>query len=70
MQIGGKALEGSYYSNHYFYGDPAPTVLAITGGTINAQLAEFSGNATSSPQGRSVSGNRVGATKAANYPSC
>jgi len=26
IEIGGKALEGSYYSNHYFYGDPAPTV--------------------------------------------
>src|SRR6266849_5409947 len=26
IEIGGKALEGSYYSNHYFYGDPAPMV--------------------------------------------
>lgn len=26
IQIGGKALEGCYYSNHYFYGDPAPKV--------------------------------------------
>ena len=26
IEIGGKALEGSYYSNHYFYGDPAPLV--------------------------------------------
>ena len=26
IEIGGKALEGSYYSNHYFYGDPAPIV--------------------------------------------
>ncbi len=26
IEIGGKALEGSYYSNHYFYGDPAPNV--------------------------------------------
>ncbi len=26
IEIGGKALEGSMYSNHYFYGDPAPLV--------------------------------------------
>jgi branched-chain amino acid transport system substrate-binding protein len=26
IEIGGKALEGAYYSNHYFYGDPAPIV--------------------------------------------
>jgi len=26
IEIGGKALEGSYYSNHYFFGDPAPIV--------------------------------------------
>jgi branched-chain amino acid transport system substrate-binding protein len=26
IEIGGKALEGSYYSNHYFYGDPVPMV--------------------------------------------
>ena len=26
VNLGGKALEGSYYSNHYFYGDPAPVV--------------------------------------------
>jgi branched-chain amino acid transport system substrate-binding protein len=26
IEIGGKSLEGSYYSNHYFYGDPAPLV--------------------------------------------
>jgi len=26
IEIGGKALEGSYYSNHYFYGDPKPVV--------------------------------------------
>jgi branched-chain amino acid transport system substrate-binding protein len=26
IEIGGKALEGCYYSNHYFYGDPAPIV--------------------------------------------
>jgi branched-chain amino acid transport system substrate-binding protein len=26
IEIGGKALEGSMYSNHYFYGDPAPVV--------------------------------------------
>jgi branched-chain amino acid transport system substrate-binding protein len=26
IEIGGKALEGSYYSNHYFYGDPSPVV--------------------------------------------
>jgi branched-chain amino acid transport system substrate-binding protein len=26
IEIGGKALEGCMYSNHYFYGDPAPTV--------------------------------------------
>ena len=26
VEIGGKALEGSYYSNHYFYGDPNPLV--------------------------------------------
>jgi branched-chain amino acid transport system substrate-binding protein len=26
LEIGGKALEGCYYSNHYFVGDPAPTV--------------------------------------------
>ena len=26
IEIGGKALEGCYYSNHYFYGDAAPAV--------------------------------------------
>ena len=26
LEIGGKALEGSYYSTHYFVGDPAPAV--------------------------------------------
>jgi branched-chain amino acid transport system substrate-binding protein len=26
IEIGGKALEGSYYSNHYFYGDSKPIV--------------------------------------------
>jgi branched-chain amino acid transport system substrate-binding protein len=26
IEIGGKALEGCYYSNHYFAGDPAPIV--------------------------------------------
>jgi branched-chain amino acid transport system substrate-binding protein len=26
IEIGGKALEGSFYTNHYFYGDPAPKV--------------------------------------------
>ncbi|MGZ4811070.1 MAG: ABC transporter substrate-binding protein [Thermoanaerobaculia bacterium] len=26
IEIGGKALEGSYYSNHYFYNDPNPVV--------------------------------------------
>jgi branched-chain amino acid transport system substrate-binding protein len=26
IEIGGKALEGCYYSNHYFYGDAAPMV--------------------------------------------
>jgi branched-chain amino acid transport system substrate-binding protein len=26
IEIGGKALEGSYYTNHYFYADPAPVV--------------------------------------------
>jgi branched-chain amino acid transport system substrate-binding protein len=26
IEIGGKALEGSFYTNHYFYGDPTPTV--------------------------------------------
>src|SRR5436190_1152214 len=26
IEIGGKALEGCYYSNHYFYGDAAPIV--------------------------------------------
>jgi branched-chain amino acid transport system substrate-binding protein len=26
VEIGGKALEGSFYSNHYFPGDPAPAV--------------------------------------------
>src|SRR5205823_7769055 len=26
IEIGGKSLEGSYYSNHYFYGDPTPLV--------------------------------------------
>src|SRR5438105_9618799 len=26
IEIGGQALEGSYYSNHYFYGDPSPVV--------------------------------------------
>src|SRR5947209_11204658 len=26
IEIGGKALEGSYYSNHYFYGDAKPVV--------------------------------------------
>jgi branched-chain amino acid transport system substrate-binding protein len=26
VEIGGKALEGSFYSNHYFAGDPQPAV--------------------------------------------
>ena len=26
IEIGGKALEGSFYANHYFYADPSPTV--------------------------------------------
>jgi branched-chain amino acid transport system substrate-binding protein len=26
IEIGGKALEGSFYTNHYFYADPAPVV--------------------------------------------
>ena len=26
LEIGGKALNGSFYANHYFYGDPSPTV--------------------------------------------
>jgi branched-chain amino acid transport system substrate-binding protein len=26
IEIGGKALEGSFYSNHYFEGDPSPVV--------------------------------------------
>jgi branched-chain amino acid transport system substrate-binding protein len=26
IEIGGKALEGCYYSNHYFYADPSPVV--------------------------------------------
>ncbi|MEA2338721.1 MAG: branched-chain amino acid transport system substrate-binding protein, partial [Thermoanaerobaculia bacterium] len=26
IEIGGKALEGCIYTNHYFYGDPAPVV--------------------------------------------
>ena len=26
IEIGGKSLEGSYYSNHYFYADPNPIV--------------------------------------------
>ncbi|HEX9407612.1 MAG TPA: ABC transporter substrate-binding protein, partial [Thermoanaerobaculia bacterium] len=26
IEIGGKALEGCMYTNHYFYGDPAPNV--------------------------------------------
>ncbi|MCU1348563.1 MAG: receptor family ligand-binding protein [Acidobacteria bacterium] len=26
IEIGGKALEGSFYTNHYFVGDPAPVV--------------------------------------------
>ncbi len=26
IEIGGKALEGCYYSNHYYYGDAQPTV--------------------------------------------
>jgi len=26
IEIGGKALEGSFYTNHYFVGDPAPNV--------------------------------------------
>ena len=26
IEIGGKSLEGSYYSNHYFYGDTKPVV--------------------------------------------
>jgi branched-chain amino acid transport system substrate-binding protein len=26
LEIGGKALEGSFYANHYFFGDPAPLV--------------------------------------------
>ena len=26
LEIGGKALNGSFYANHYFYGDPSPKV--------------------------------------------
>jgi branched-chain amino acid transport system substrate-binding protein len=26
LEIGGKALNGCFYANHYFYGDPAPNV--------------------------------------------
>ena len=26
LEIGGKALNGCFYANHYFYGDPAPQV--------------------------------------------
>ncbi len=26
IEIGGKALEGSFYTNHYFYADPSPVV--------------------------------------------
>lgn len=26
IEIGGKALEGCFYTNHYFYGDPSPMV--------------------------------------------
>ena len=26
LEIGGKALEGSFYANHYFYADPSPVV--------------------------------------------
>ncbi len=26
LEIGGKALNGSFYANHYFFGDPDPTV--------------------------------------------
>lgn len=26
LEIGGKALEGSFYANHYFYSDPSPVV--------------------------------------------
>jgi branched-chain amino acid transport system substrate-binding protein len=29
IKIGGKALEGSFYTNHYFYGDPAPVVSSF-----------------------------------------
>jgi branched-chain amino acid transport system substrate-binding protein len=29
IEIGGKSLEGSFYTNHYFYGDPSPIVSSF-----------------------------------------
>jgi branched-chain amino acid transport system substrate-binding protein len=29
IEIGGKALEGSFYTNHYFYADPSPVVSSF-----------------------------------------
>jgi branched-chain amino acid transport system substrate-binding protein len=29
LEIGGKALDGSFYANHYFYADPAPAVRSF-----------------------------------------
>src|SRR5438067_1952384 len=29
IEIGGKSLEGCFYTNHYFYGDPAPVVSSF-----------------------------------------
>src|SRR5436305_242870 len=29
IKIGGKALEGSFYTNHYFYADPSPVVSSF-----------------------------------------
>ena len=29
LEIGGKALEGCFYANHYFYADPAPAVRSF-----------------------------------------
>ena len=57
LMVGRKQLRLSISANNYaviFYkiaagGDAAPTVAAITSAVISAQLAEFSGNATTTP---------------------
>jgi phage I-like protein len=48
-EIGGKALEGSYFSNHYSVDDPAPRIQAF----VAAYKAKFAGQA---PDGLAAAG--------------